>query len=261
MTQVQVLDRAGRRLSPCSVEKAQKLLAAGQAEVVAAGAAGAGALSAEPFTIRLNREVVLPERESAPEPPSPLAGRSLLLHVCCAPCATYSVQRLRQEGATVTGHWFNPNVHPFSEHERRRETLRDYAGQIDLPVVWEPEYEVVAFMRAVASHEAFGERCRICYALRLERTARAAAERGDDWFSTTLLISPYQDQAAIREIGEALGHRYGVPFYFENLRRGFAAHHAMAREAGLYRQRYCGCLYSEWEALQAAGRGGREAVG
>jgi hypothetical protein len=167
MNHVPVYDGAGRRLSPCSEKKARQLLAAGQAEIVAE----------EPLAIRLLREVLLPEPRPAPEPlaESPLAGRRLLLHVCCAPCATYSVQRLREQGAQVSGYWFNPNVHPFSEHERRRETLAEYAGRIELPMVWAPGYEVVAFMRAVAGHERYGERCRICYALRLEAVARAAA--------------------------------------------------------------------------------------
>jgi hypothetical protein len=167
MTQVQVVDRAGRRLSPCSVEKAQKLLAAGQAEEVAAGAAGAGALSAEPFTIRLNREVVLPGG-NPPRAPSPLAGRSLLLHVCCAPCATYSVQRLRQEGATVTA-MVQPNVHPFSEHERAARLSATMPGRSTCGGVG-AEYEVVAFMRAVASHEPLANAADLLR-LRLERTA------------------------------------------------------------------------------------------
>jgi hypothetical protein len=97
--------------------------------------------------------------------------------------------------------------------------------------------------------ETFRQRCRICYRLRLERTARTAAREGYDAFTTTLLISPYQDQAAIQEIGPELAERYGVSFYFENFRRGWAEHGQMVREHELYSQRYCGCVYSEWEAL------------
>ena len=157
--------------------------------------------------------------------------------------------RLRELGAEVTGHWFNPNIHPYSEHERRRESLARYADEIALTMIWEPGYEMPAYFRAVVGHELFGERCRICYRQRLERTAKRAAEQGMDRFSTTLLISPYQDQAAIRELGEALGQEHGAPFYFENMRRGFAEHHRLAREHALYQQRTCGCLYSEWESL------------
>ncbi|NLG26436.1 MAG: epoxyqueuosine reductase QueH [Chloroflexi bacterium] len=178
------------------------------------------------------------------------AGKRLLLHICCGPCATWSVQRLRAEGWDVTGYWFNPNVHPYSEHERRRENLASFAGQVQLPVQWEPGYEMPAFLRAVAGHEAFRERCAICYRMRLERAARAAAEGGYDAYCTTLLISPYQDQAALRTIGDDLGSRYGMPFHFENLRRGYAETPRLSREYNLYRQHYCGCIYSEWEALE-----------
>ncbi|MBC7317393.1 MAG: epoxyqueuosine reductase QueH, partial [Chloroflexi bacterium] len=75
------------------------------------------------------------------------------------------------------------------------------------------------------------------------------AEGGFDLFSTTLLISLYQNLQILRALGEEMGRIYGIPFYFENLRRGFAEHHRLAEEHGLYRQRYCGCLYSEWESL------------
>lgn len=177
------------------------------------------------------------------------AGQRLLLHICCGPCATWSVQRLRDEGWDVTGFWFNPNIQPYSEHERRRETLASFAQQVALPVQWEPGYAMAAFFRAVAGHEAHGERCALCYRLRLERAAQAAAAGGYDAFCTTLLISPYQDQAAIRSIGEELGAACGVPFYYENLRRGYAETPRLCREYDLYRQHYCGCVYSEYEAL------------
>jgi hypothetical protein len=173
----------------------------------------------------------------------------MLLHVCCAPCATYSVKRLRELAFSVTGYWYNPNVHPYSEHEKRRATLVRYAAEIDLPVIWEPGYEMVDFLRVVVGHEAFRERCRRCYRVRLERTAETAAREGFDAFTTTLLISPYQDQDAIYAVGGELAERYGVPFYFENLRRGWAEHGQMVRDHELYSQRYCGCVYSEWEAL------------
>ncbi len=103
------------------------------------------------------------------------------------------------------------------------------------------------FFRLIAGHEPFRERCRLCYRLRLERTARIAAENKFDAFTTTLLISPYQDQESIRSIGDAIGQNVGIPFLFENFRRGWAERGRLTREYGLYRQQYCGCLYSEWE--------------
>lgn len=239
MSRVTVVDAEGRILSSCPDDKAHRLLASGRATLV----------SWDPFVIRLDRVVDLPSPPPTEKVDSP-AGRRILLHICCAPCATYTVKRLREEGAQPTGYWFNPNIHPFGEHEKRRETLVRYAPAIDLPIVWEPGYEMPAFLQTVADEPALGVRCRACYRLRLERTAQAATLQGYDAFSTTLLISPYQNQRAIRELGEELATIYGVPFYFENFRQGFAEHHRLAQEYDLYRQHYCGCLYSEWEAWQ-----------
>ena len=174
--------------------------------------------------------------------------KRILLHICCAPCSTYSVKRLREGGWEVTGHWFNPCIHPYSEHEKRRETLARYAEEIALGVLREPGYEMPDFLRTVVGHERFRERCSLCYRLRLERTAQVAAAQGYDTMTTTLLISPYQDQQALRSIGEELASAYGLQFYYEDFRQGFAEHYRLAREHGLYRQRYCGCIYSEWEA-------------
>ena len=234
-----VLDARGRSLSSTDAARAQRLVRQGKADLV----------SADPLTIRLHRQVERPARAAPSPDPRPGEGKRILLHVCCAPCATYTVDRLRALGFAVTGLWYNPNIHPYSEHERRRETLARYADEIDLPVIWTPGYDVLAFMHAIHGHERFGERCRICYTLRLARTARAAAERGFDAFTTTLLISPYQDQEAIRSLGAALEARHGASFHFENFRQGWAAHHQAVRDHDLYSQRYCGCLYSEWEAL------------
>jgi len=240
MDRARVLDAQGRRLSPCDAAKARRLVEWGRAEVV----------SREPFTIRLTYSVAgLPEHPRPAEQSEPdFGGARLLLHICCGPCATYTVDRLRALNWHVEGLWFNPNIQPFTEHQRRRESLHRYAQQVALPMHWEEGYEMPAFLRAVAGHERFRERCLTCYRLRLERTASVACERGFVAFTSTLLISPYQDQQAIRRIGEELAAQRNLGFYFENFRRGFARHYDMAREAGLYMQRYCGCVYSEWEA-------------
>lgn len=238
MAAVIVFDAQGQRLSPCSTRKAWCLIAEGKAERV----------SQDPFTIRLKRTVELPEIKSRDQE-RPLAGKRLLLHICCAPCATYTVQYLCSQGARVTGYWYNPNIHPHREYQRRRRALVAYAQEIELPVIWEDRYDPDSFLRAVAGHERFGERCRICYGLRLSQTARVANREGFDLFGTTLLISPYQNLEQIHDLGQRLSRGEGMAtFYFENLRRGFAQHHRMARESGLYMQHYCGCLYSQWEA-------------
>jgi predicted adenine nucleotide alpha hydrolase (AANH) superfamily ATPase len=238
MSKAIVLDARGQRLSSTGEVRARHLVESGRAILVCE----------EPLTIRLSYRVQLPDPHDKSEERS-WEGKRILLHVCCAPCATYCVKRLRELGFDkVVGYWFNPNVHPFSEHERRRETLDQYAQEIDLPVLWEPGYEIVGFMRAITGSERFRVRCKLCYRLRLERAAQAAAGGGFDAFTTTLLISPYQDQAAIRALGQEIAGTHGVEFYFENFRRGWAEHGRMTREHGLYSQRYCGCVYSEWEA-------------
>lgn len=239
MAQVIVLDASGQRLSPCSLQKARQLLAQGKAKLV----------SEEPFTIQLSYAVSLRPIPEVLSEQKPGEGKRLLLHICCGPCSTYSIKHLRELGFEVTGFWYNPNIHPFAEHERRRECMESYAAEIALPMIWEA-YEMPAYFRAVVGHEAFSERCAICYHLRLERTAQIACQHGFDTFTTTLLISPYQQQDVIRHIGEKLAGQYGVPFYFENLRRGWSERGHIARERGMYQQHYCGCIYSEWEAAQ-----------
>jgi predicted adenine nucleotide alpha hydrolase (AANH) superfamily ATPase len=237
MAQAIVLDAEGKRLSPTSEARARRLVGEGRAVVV----------REDPLTVQLDYQVRLSPR-AGPTPP-PGKGQRLLLHICCAPCSTYSVERLRQLGFDVTGCWYNPNVHPFGEHERRREALAQYAAQIELPMVWQAGYEILDFMRTIHGRERYRVRCHLCYEMRMERTVQVAAQGGYDVFTTTLLISPYQDQDALKAIGEQAAARHGIGFFFENLRRGWAERGRITRECELYSQRYCGCIYSEWESL------------
>ncbi len=238
MAQVIVLDSTGKRLSPCSAQKAQKLLAEGKAALIAE----------VPLTIQLHYAVPFRSHPLARPQEKAGEGSRLLLHICCGPCSTYTIRRALQQGFEVSGFWYNPNIHPFAEHERRRRCVQAYAEDQNLPMVWWETYEMPGYFRAVAGHETSGERCTICYRLRLERTAQVARETGFDAFTTTLLISPYQQQATIRNIGQELASLHGLEFYFENFRRGWGERGRLAREYGLYQQRYCGCVYSEWEA-------------
>ena len=248
MATVVVLDAESRQLSPTTAEKARKLIAQGKAMLV----------SEQPFTIQLPYSVELPPKPTEVEKPG--EGKRILLHICCGPCSTYPIKQLREEGFQVTGFWYNPNIHPWQEHQRRRESLEKYAEAVDLPVIWYEKYEMPLYFRAVVGHERFGERCRSCYRMRLEKTARVAAEggpsagsgRGFDAFTTTLLISPHQDQALIRQIGEEVAEEWEVEFYFENFRRGWSERGRLTREHDLYRQQYCGCIYSEWERYNEA---------
>ena len=169
----------------------------------------------------------------------------ILLHTCCAPCSIYPVEYLRSEGMDVTGYFFNPNIHPYTEFMKRKETLEKYAAEIGLPVVFEPGYELEEFLRGAAYRESY--RCRACYATRLDRAARTAKAGGYDCFSTTLLVSPYQKHELIGEIGREAGDRHGITFYYADFRPGYREAAARSRKMGMYRQQYCGCIYSEKE--------------
>jgi len=234
MTQTIVLDAAGHRLSSTTEEKAHQLLAEGKARLICQ----------EPLTIQLPYVVELPPK---PEGGPVGQGQRLLLHICCAPCSTYTLRRLREEGFDVTGLWYNHNIHPWTEHQKRADSLVRYASLVNLNVIWEEGYDMPRFLRAVVGHEEFRQRCRICYEMRLVRLARVARQQGFDAITTTLLISPYQDQATLHQLGNEIASTHNLQFYFENFRRGWAERNRLTREYGLYRQQYCGCLYSEWE--------------
>ena len=167
----------------------------------------------------------------------------LLLHTCCAPCSVYCVDSLRAEGIEPTAFWYNPNIHPYQEYRSRRDALADYAASISQALAVRDEYGLRDFVRAVA--EDIGGRCAHCYACRLEETARYAAGHGFTHFSTTLLVSPYQDHDGIRRAAEALAARYGVAFLYRDFRPGFRQGQSKARALGLYMQKYCGCVFSE----------------
>ena len=167
----------------------------------------------------------------------------LLLHTCCAPCSVYCVDLLRSEGIEPVSFWFNPNIHPYQEYKARRDALREYSASIGMELIIREDYGLRDFVRAVASD--IDHRCAYCYTSRMEETARYAAENGFSHFSTTLLVSPYQNHEGIRETAEKLAKRYGVEFLYRDFRPGFREGQSKARENGLYMQKYCGCIFSE----------------
>lgn len=173
---------------------------------------------------------------------------SLLLHTCCAPCSVYCVQALRAEGIEPTALWYNPNIHPYQEYVARRDTLLAYAPSIDMELRVIEEYGLRDFVRAVA--DDIPHRCTHCYDLRMERTARYAAAHGFAAFTTTLLVSPYQNHAALIASAEAAAAAHGVSFLYRDFRVGFREGQAQARELGLYMQKYCGCIFSEEDRYQ-----------
>ena len=168
-----------------------------------------------------------------------------LLHICCAPCANQPIEILRADGMEVTGYWYNPNIHPFTEYRERRNTLRTYATAIELPLIERDDYGLRPFVREVA--EDIGGRCIKCYEMRLFDTARMAAEGGFDSFTSSLFISPYQNHALMRDVAERAAYQYGVKFEYRDFRPYFRAGQEKARELEMYIQKYCGCVFSEQE--------------
>ena len=168
-----------------------------------------------------------------------------LLHICCAPCANQCIEVLRGDGLEVTGFWYNPNIHPYTEYRARRDCLREYAQTIELPLIEKNDYALRPFVREVA--EDLDHRCGKCYQMRLFETAKAAKEGGFDSFTSSLFISPYQNFDLMRETAERAAAEHGVEFLFRDFRPYFRAGQERARELNMYIQKYCGCIFSEEE--------------
>jgi len=170
---------------------------------------------------------------------------NLLFHCCCAPCASATVENLCGEGITPMLFWYNPNIHPSTEYQSRRDALLAFAGLKKLPLETADEYGLYSFLQDIGGETGFGKRCGICYRGRLERTASRAAELGFDAFGTSLLVSPYQQHDVIRRIGDEVAERYGLRFLYRDFRPLFKGGQTQARALGLYMQKYCGCIFSE----------------
>lgn len=172
----------------------------------------------------------------------------ILLHICCANCAIYPVKTLRAGGVEVTGYFFNDNIHPYREFRLRLDSARQYADAVELPLIVNTSYALDEFLANVAAAPA--GRCTYCYQSRLEETARFAVEHGFAAFSSSLLYSRYQQHDLIRASGEAIAQRYGVDFLYEDFRSGWQEGIVVSKAMGLYRQQYCGCIYSERDRYQ-----------
>lgn len=173
-------------------------------------------------------EVVLPDQ--------------LALHICCAPCAQWPLEFLRAHGVEPALLFFNPNIHPQSEWIRRKESVEAFAEkeQVELEIRGESQPDCWIQRHAQSRSEC----CRFCYATRLEQTAQFACEKGLKAFGTTLLISPYQNHDAIHQVGQTIAKRYGLLYCAFDFTPGFRRSQRLARSAGYYCQKYCGCLYS-----------------
>lgn len=171
----------------------------------------------------------------------------LFLHICCAPCAVAIVDRLKGDSRLeLGGCYFNPNIHPEEENSRRKQPVEALAAEFSLPVHFNDACQLTYWKSKLAEDKHF--RCGYCYAGRMDYAAALAAQKGYEAFTTSLLISPYQDQGRIVERGRAAANKYGIAFYYEDFRPLYRKGREMARARGWYMQKYCGCYFSYLES-------------
>jgi predicted adenine nucleotide alpha hydrolase (AANH) superfamily ATPase len=170
---------------------------------------------------------------------------SVLVHCCCAHCIAYTVDYWGQQGYEVSALWYNPNIHPYMEHQHRLEAIKSFSQEVNLPLIIIEHYDIIDYFRQVTRHEP--ERCHYCFRLRLLKTAETACKMGFNAFTTSLLISPHQKHDLLRKIGSAISREEDIEFLYADLRKQYSESRNMTKMLDLYRQQYCGCVYSEWE--------------
>ena len=182
------------------------------------------------------------------------ARPSLLLHACCAPCSSYVLEYLSKY-FSITLFFFNPNISAKAEYDTRYEELLRLVSEMGLESSvktvngdYQPE-RFFAIAKGLEQLPEGGERCKKCYALRLEEAAKEAALGGFDYFTTTLSISPHKNAEWLNTIGASLSQEYGVPYLFSDFKKrgGYLRSCELSEKYGLYRQDFCGCLYSKIE--------------
>ena len=174
--------------------------------------------------------------------------KGILLHVCCGPCATHSIIELEKESFEVTLFFSNSNIHPEEEYETRLNSLKKYAKDVNVPLVID-NYAVEEWLKLTKGFESNpegGERCKICIESRLTKTANYAKAHGFEWFTTTLSISPHKNATLINQLGIKIAKEFGIKFLPKNFKKenGFKKSVLISKDHGLYRQNYCGCIYS-----------------
>lgn len=169
----------------------------------------------------------------------------LLMHICCSNCSLYPMKSLLSKGIDVKGLWFNPNIHPYHEYQQRLASLQKLQRMWYFDVEYIDHFDLDAFIKKIGNPD--DNRCIRCYTMRLDETAKAARKMNLDGFTTSLLVSPYQKFDAIISVGREMEKRYSIPFYLEDFRVGYRDSIPLSKDIGLYRQKYCGCVYSEPE--------------
>lgn len=170
---------------------------------------------------------------------------NLLLHICCACCLCAPLNELRKEGFKVTGFFYNPNIHPLLEFRKRLKALRVFQESDPIKVIYHEDYGIKEYLKNV-DYEG-NDRCADCYALRLKFTATYAKRNGFDAFTSTMLFSVYQNHKQLKTISENLSQEYKIDFVYRDYRHLSECSHDIARKKMIYRQGYCGCIFSEYE--------------
>lgn len=169
----------------------------------------------------------------------------VLMHICCGPCCIYPTEAIKADGMDVMGFFYRNNIHPYSECVKRQKNLEDYAQQIGLRLIIQEGYDLEGFIQNVVYREK--DRCTYCYHDRLQTTALLAKRGKFDYFTSTLLYSKFQKHDLIKSIGESVAKTTGVRFWYQDFRTGWKEGIEKSKAARMYRQQYCGCIYSEKE--------------
>lgn len=168
----------------------------------------------------------------------------LLLHQCCGPCSIYPILYLQKKGdMEITAYFYNPNIHPMQEFYRRMETAVLVNNCFNTDYIIDDEYGLLEFTRSNSFHET--ARCEGCYSIRIKKVAAKAKELNFDAFSSTLLYSKMQNHELIKKICEKESEEIGIEFYYEDFREGWQEGIDLSKTMEIYRQNYCGCIYSE----------------
>lgn len=171
----------------------------------------------------------------------------LLLHICCAPCLIWPHEVLKNN-FNLTGFFYNPNIEPQDEYKNRICAVQNYTQEINLETVYpESNTDTEDFLKNIENNLDKPKRCQLCWQMRLKKTASFAKENNFDYFSSTLLVSPYQNHELLKKIAQEVAREYNIEFYYQDFRPGFRNAYNKAKLKGIYRQKYCGCIYSRNE--------------
>ena len=173
--------------------------------------------------------------------------KNILMHTCCSPCFIMPYNQIKKD-FNVTVFWFNHNIHPVSEYYLRLNSLKEYTVAENIEIKEFGKYGLVEFLENIKYDNQ--NKCSLCYLERLDKTAQYAKSNGFDCFSTSLLYSKRQKHDMIKDIGESLSRKYKIDFYYKDFREFWNKGIKLSKEKNLYRQKYCGCIFSEMDRFK-----------